>query len=189
MLGATATLLYIQWSRTQELRVLNPNPKWEQIFFRVINQHALLTGLPDLRTVILPENDFEVRVWAGFGLDGEQGLVLQCREGNWSGYYIQGIAANPPYSQIKKELEAPKSGWTRMWERLVEAKILTLPDSDQVNCNVLAKDGAAYVVEINKNKTYRTYRYSNPTLADCKEAQEMIRIGDILAEEFGLKGF
>jgi hypothetical protein len=189
ILGMTATWQYIKFSRTHELRVTNPNPRWEQIFFPIINRHVLFADLPDLRTVILPEEDFEVRVWIGFGLEGEEGIILRYEGTNWNGYHLRGIVDRPPHSHSKDRLKAPKSGWEMAWQKLVEAGILTLPDSDRINCNEMAKDGVGYVVEINKNKTYRTYRYSNPQIQKCKEAQQIMTIGDIIADEFELASF
>ena len=47
-------------------------------------------------------------------------------------------------------------------------------------------DGMSYVVEVNTQAMYRTYLYDNPSYAKCAEAKEMIRIGNIIAEEFDL---
>ena len=44
----------------------------------------------------------------------------------------------------------------------------------------------SYVVEINTQATYRTYLYDNPSYAKCAEAKRMIKIGNIIAEEFDL---
>jgi hypothetical protein len=45
------------------------------------------------------------------------------------------------------------------------------------------------VVEINKDRVYRTYEYGNPNFAKCGEAKQMIELGEIIANEFGLGDF
>ena len=42
----------------------------------------------------------------------------------------------------------------------------------------------SYVVETNVNRKYRTYRYGNPNLANCDEANRILLIETILSEEF-----
>jgi hypothetical protein len=55
-----------------------------------------------------------------------------------------------------------------------------------VGCRVGGRDGMSYVVEINSDRTYRTYMYDNPFYAKCDEAKRMMKIGEIVADEFGL---
>ena len=47
-------------------------------------------------------------------------------------------------------------------------------------------DGMSYVVEYNRDGSYRTYMYDNPDNAKCDEAKRMIKIGNMIAEEFNL---
>jgi hypothetical protein len=86
----------------------------------------------------------------------------------------------------QKALAAPKSGWEAAWERLARAGILTLQDASEVQCQSGALDGVSYVVEINVNKTYRTYRYGNPQFMKCNEAKRMVAMIEIIADEFSL---
>jgi len=53
----------------------------------------------------------------------------------------------------------------------------------------LVEDGKGYVVETNHDYVYRTYQYSNPDKEKLKEAKQMIKIGEIIADEFGLESF
>ena len=86
--------------------------------------------------------------------------------------------------QVDKKLDSPKSGWDAAWQRLVDARILTLPDAEEINCSAGATDGMSYVVEYNLKNTYRTYMYDNPDYAKCDEAKRMLEINKIIAEEF-----
>ena len=182
--GATAVWLMNRPSKT----TIMPAGKWEAIFFRVINQRTEAAHLPNLRTVNLPAGDLEVRFWVGFGLNGEDGIILRRSSDQWSALYLHGISdRHPPTNfQEHRELKAPKSGWDKMWQRLTEAGILTLPDSSEIGCSTHELDGIGYVVELNTNKTYRTYMYENPQFAKCDEAKRMIEISEILFDEFGL---
>jgi hypothetical protein len=44
-------------------------------------------------------------------------------------------------------------------------------------------------VEVNKDKAYRTYMYDHPNHAKCDEAKQMLKVGEIIAEEFGVGEF
>lgn len=173
----------------QELRLTIPSHFWEPIFFESINERAKQAKLPNLRTVILPQDDLEVRVWIGFGLTALEGFVLKRTAGQWSAIHLEGIHPRLRRSEYQKKLQAPKSGWEACWQRLVDAGVLTLPDASEVQCNADIPDGMSYVVEFNVNTTYRTYMYDNPDYAQCDEAKQMLRIGEIIAEEFGVEEF
>jgi hypothetical protein len=151
--------------------------------------------LRSLRTVLLPDGDFEVRVWIDLSLIGKQCFILRHFSGQWSAMHLQGIAEGPPFPNSLSTLSSPKSGWNKVWQKLTDAGILTLPDAEEVNCNPKVIDGIGYVVESNINMTYRTYMYGNPRYAKppeykrCDEARRMILIGKIIGEEFGLERF
>lgn len=95
----------------------------------------------------------------------------------------------PPFVRNVSNLDVPRSGWEAAWQRLTKAGILSLPDAQVVGCNTHIFDGTSYVVEINKEETYRTYLYDNPNYSRCSEARQMLKIGEVLAEEFDLKQF
>jgi hypothetical protein len=173
----------------QELRLIIPKDTWEPIFFKSINERTTGANLPSLRTVTLPQNDFEVRVWVGFGLNGIDGFILRRSTNEWIAIHLHEMSERPPYGKYQRNLEAPKSGWGSAWQKLVDAGILTLPDASEVNCEGGINDGKSYVVEINKDRVYRTYMYDNPNFAKCGEAQQMIEIGEIIADEFDLEDF
>lgn len=168
---------------------LPPEARWEPIFFKIINERTAESRIPELRTVLIDGNDFEVRVWVGFGINGEDGLILRHSSNQWSAVHLHGMSERPPVVRSVRNLDAPQSGWEIAWQRLTEAAILTLPDALVAGCNTHRFDGVTYVVEISKNKSYRTYMYDNPHRSPCDEAKQMLRIGEIIAEEFNLKGF
>lgn len=193
-------LVSIVWlrgrSQGQELTVKIPNASWVRILFETpdlasksIDEITKDAGLSKLRTVKLPEGDLEVRIWVGFGVNGVDGLILRRSAQQWSALHLHGMAETPPLPNVKEELGPPKSGWEKTWLRLTEAGILTLPDASEKDCNTYINDGTSYVVEINKNRIYRTYMYDNPDHARCEDARKVLQIGEILGEEFGLAEF
>jgi hypothetical protein len=190
--GSDATLKGPNAPAVQERRQprrVTPTADWERIFFKAIDARASESGLSSLSASMLPDGDSEIRVWVGFGQNGEDGIVLRHLGGQWSALYLHGMFVGYPPRKYQKALAVPKSGWETAWRRLSDAGILTLPDASAVQCSTYIKDGTSYVVEINADETYRTYLYDNPNHAQCDEAKRMIRIGEIIAEEFDLADF
>lgn len=195
LLGLAATTAwFINRSPEQaELRVVIPPERWVEILFewdnlasKSINRMTTEAGLQSLRTSLLPGNDLEVRVWSGFGVDGEMHAVVLKRLANqWSVVHLYERDKSQPVQKFQDVKAAPTSGWEKAWERLLSAGISRLPDSSEVQCGEGGLDGMAYVVEINTDQTYRTYKYSNPQYAKCGEAQQMMKIVEIIDEEFG----
>ena len=172
--------------KRKELQLNIPKATWEPIFFRSINERAKQGRLKTLRSAALPGDDFEVRVWHGFGLTLLEGFVLKRAGAQWSAIHLRGITRNMRSQEFQKTLQPPKSGWDKSWQRLQDAGILSLPDAFGIECSPMDVDGMSYVVEYNRDGIYRTYMYDNPENAKCDEAKRMIKIGNIIAEEFNL---
>lgn len=197
LLGVCAAVAWLAGrSREEGPHVIIPDEKWVNIFFEApgfgsksINNLTAEANLPNLRTILLPEDDLEVRVWVGFGVRGVDGLILRRSADRWIGIHLHGMAERPPYPFHQEILAPPKSGWETAWLKLKDAGILTLPDSSSIQCDPRGVDGTSYVVEGNMNKTYRTYRYHDPNYGKCDEAKQMMKIGEIIDEEFGLEEF
>jgi hypothetical protein len=167
-----------------------PNAAWEPFLFKTIDERTAESGLPRLRTIRLTDDDFELRIWVGFGQNGEDGLVLRRSAGQWSALHLHGMFETYPPSKYQQALSTPKSGWETMWRKLTDAKILSLSDASTVaGCDTFINDGTSYVVEFSAREAYRTYRYANPIYAKCDEAKQVINIGQIITEEFGLGEF
>lgn len=167
--------------KSQKTQIILPNATWEQIFFRGINQATNLGGLTELRKTRLGNSDVEIRVWRGFSLSQLEGVILKRIDGQWSALYLK-TDAPTEFKKIEiRELNPPKSGWESFWKQITDKGILTLPDASEINCEDGGFDRINYVVEINQNKVYRTYRYSN---GKCPEVKQMEEIGEIIGLEF-----
>jgi hypothetical protein len=188
LLGVSATLIHLHYKR--HLHVVIP-VEWERHGLHVLDERAGETKLPKLRAVLLPAGDLEVRVWIGFGINGEDGLILQRSGGRWSALHLHGMFERYPPEKYQETfiLAAPKSGWERAWQRLVGAGILVLPDEGSLQCGPVMADGIRYAVEVNTDDAYRLYSYGNPQYARCGEARQTMEIGRIISEEFGLEEF
>jgi hypothetical protein len=188
----------IQQSPTpkRELKTDIPKDSWVKIYFQGIDESdtfgldkfAKREGLSILRETVLPENDLEVRVWVGFGLYGIDGFILTRSSRNWSAVSLKQMICQAE-KRGKTNLQTPKSGWENAWQKLVEVGILTLPDSSKLKYVNGVMDGTSYVVETNSDFLYRTYQYGNPNFEKLKEAKQMVKIGQIIADEFGLETF
>ncbi len=133
----------------------------------------------------------EVRVWVSTSeIDG---FIIKRSDGDWSAVTIREIDCskfsyypkNKNYKSGKINLSSPKSGWENAWRKLVETGILDLPNSNDSSYI----DGIGYIVEINQNGKYRIYFYSNPNHQKSSEAKQMMKIGEIINDEFGLHNF
>lgn len=152
--------------------------------FRAVDTIAQENSLPKLRETILPGDDLEVRVLAGFGLFGVDGFVLKRAAGEWSAWHLRRMICHyGNYGKVK--LPSPKSGWEKAWQRLVEAGILRLSGAHGAGIH----DGTSYIVETNLNKTYLVYKFENPDFLKDKDSQRMVKTAEVLAEEFGLENF
>ena len=185
---ATTTLQAPPTQATPGLQLEIPDAPWEPIFFEELEQRTQVIGLSSLRTTLLPEHDVEVRFW----YDRFQiisGVVIRRNGQDWSASWIQQMQDHQPSSVRQVKLNPPKSGWEALWNSLLGAGILTVKDSSQADCPAEALDGIGYIVETNVDRKYRTYWYGNPQLMRCSEAKQMLRLEEIIAQEFSLRDF
>lgn len=190
VVGISCVAGWLYYQESQKPQIILPNSRWESIFFNgvenhkfgSINQITKLGGLTELRKTIVRKGDIELRIWKGFGLEPLEGVILKQVDGKWSALHLKEI----DFDKVAVEnLTPPKSGWEYFWQQLVDKEILTLRDSSEINCGEGGIDGESYVVEINQNKIYRTYRLS-PSYSEgkCREVNQMIDISNLIGEEF-----
>lgn len=158
----------------------NEDIGWKSGLFPSINKQTKLAGLSPLEGVKLSPNNIEVRIWHGFGLFVPQGLIMKRIDGQW---FAKLTASS------SQKIGQPKSGWEPCWIRLTNAGLLKLPDATQLGKEPVDPDVLSYVVELNVGGEYRTYHYTYPEASEHEEAKQMIQIGEIIADEFGLPQF
>lgn len=167
-----------------ELRVIIPEEFEKSFYLQAIDKLAQQNNLPKLCETILPNDDLEIRMQVGFGLYGVDAIILKRTSGEWQATHFRGMLCYFG-NKGKTNLAPPKSGWEAAWQKLKEAGILSLSGVKDSGWN----DGTSYIVETNLNKTYLAYAFGNPQHLKDREGKQMVRIGEILAEEFGLETF
>lgn len=151
-------------------------------------------GLSILEDQNLSNEDLEIRVWK-FTAFGERNLVviLEKVKEKWSATQVEGIIAKkdihktkPPIKFSRKNLGKPKASWETLWQKLVDAEILTLPDGDEVG-NEVCDDCWACVIETKVEGNYRVYDYHAPeTSKENREARQIVKIINLISDEFSL---
>jgi len=164
----------------------------KSVFFESVDERCQEAEIKTLRKIALGEDDFEIRVWVGFGLTKLEGFILNQVNGKWSATHIDADFDSKKFSNRNFKLNEPKSGWQNAFQKLIDNDILILPSAESIDCSPMNDDGMSYVVEIKKGSKYRIYMYDNPW-ADfenkCAEADKMSNIGKIIFDEFGLAEF
>ena len=190
VVGILAVAGWFYYQKLQPNQVIVPNVRRNLLLFKGINERGgineatELGGLPELRESHLQKDDIEIRVWRGFSLSPLEGVVLKRNAGQWSGLHIKTDKYDEPEKAEVRSLNAPKSGWESFSQQLIDKEILTLPQSTENQCDVSGIEGTSYLVEINQNKIYRTYYYPMDNREKCREAEQMIIIGEFIGREF-----
>jgi hypothetical protein len=176
-------------SCAQAPKLVIPEPQRDEIFTRFVNPITDKYGLPKLRETRLSGDDLEIRVWlSSYEIDG---FILKRINDDWSAIAIKEIDCNTigyyPKDKIyelgKINLSPPKSGWENTWRKLVETEIIDLPYSYYIS----TIDETSYRLETNVNGIYRIRFYGSKD--SSQEAERMRKIGEIIADEFGLHNF
>lgn len=166
------------------------NGDWIPIFFEEIAKRAEVAQLAPLKSATLSGSDLEIRLWRGFGLAPLEGLVLKRRGGNWSAVHLRPINSSILNEESQQVLYPPKSGWNHLWDRISTEGITILPDPPPQGDEEIYPDGESYVIEVNTNRGYRTYRYgvtnNHQNSEERKEERKIDKIVTILYDEFGL---
>ncbi|CAN5557584.1 hypothetical protein BH10ACI1_BH10ACI1_26510 [soil metagenome] len=184
IMGISAWFFYTS-SIFQKPHLELPDGKWEKTFFKGIDEVTESAGLEKLREKNLHKKDIEIRVWRGFGLGPLEGMIFNQTDNQWAVYYLsQDEKSELTKANVNQLLRNPKSGWDSFIKQIYDAGILELPDLDAINCDVSTIDGMSYVVEIYKDKVYRTYRYNSLSEKKCNEGKQMNEIAKIIAKEF-----
>ncbi|MDQ3131042.1 MAG: hypothetical protein M3Q99_09815 [Acidobacteriota bacterium] len=167
-----------------------PETRKDEIFAKFVNPITDKYELPKLREISLSGDDLEVRVWfSEFEIDG---FILKRTDRIWTAIAIKEINCKQVgyyypkdkiYRMGKISLFTPKSGWENTWQNLVDAGILGLHYSYYISMI----DETGYMMETNVNGTYRIRFYGSEEKS--QEAEQMRKIGEIIANEFGLHNF
>ncbi len=182
-------VLLFSCCQTQNPKLIIKDQRKDEIFARFVNPITDKYELQKLREVSLSGDDLEIRVWfSAFEIDG---FILKRTNDIWSAIAIREIDCKAidyrsnvkAYELGKINLSTPKSGWDNSWQKLVNAGILNLPYSYYISMI----DETGYMMETNINGVYQLYFYGSREKS--QEAEQMRKIGEIIADEFGLYNF
>jgi hypothetical protein len=168
---------------------------------KFIGEESSFYGLSKLSEKHFPNSDLEIRLWR-FAAFGDRNLVFVLTRTNevWSAKIVQRmidqkiVLSNTSnklqYAKyFQRKLENPKADWENFWQKLVDEKILTLPDGIEVGIEPFP-DSWEFVVETKVDNNYRNYSYLSPEVfEEIKEAQQMVKIINLVSDEFNLYDF
>jgi len=142
------------------------------------------------------ENGFDnlqIRVWYNFALVREMKLVeITNKDKNWTAtvYNLQVDWDGETETLLSKKVKqvTPKSGWSNFSKKLLDLKVLTLPDQDDLPNYHIGMDGRTYNVELATKNQYRFYSYWVPQAYQEKfwQAKNMVNILKLLEQELGV---
>lgn len=183
-------------SRSQPSTFVDTNKTFKKeipladIFYTLAKAKQRQLGLDSL------ENGFDnlqVRVWYDFALVRERKLVvITNRDAVWTAvvYDLQVDWDGQTETILSKNVKqvTPKSGWVTFSKRLLELKIVTLPNQDVIEGYYQGTDGETYNVEVASKNRYRFYGYWAPGLYRDKfwQAKNMTEILNLFETELGV---
>ena len=160
------------------------------IFYELAKAKQKQLGLDSI------ENGFDnlqIRVWYDFALVRERRLVVITNKGtNWTAtvYNLQVDWDGKTETILSKKVKqvTPKSGWASFSKKLLDLKILTLPNEDDINGYGGGGDGRTYNVEVATKSQYRFYGYWEPQEYQNEywQAKNMTDILKLLDSELGV---
>lgn len=160
------------------------------IFYELAKAKQKQLGLDSL------ENGFEnlqIRVWYDFALVRERKLVVITNEDTtWTAtvYDLQVDWDGRTESILIKKVKqvTPKSGWADFCKKLLDLKVLTLPNQDDIPNYGGGNDGRTYNVEVATKNQYRFYGYWEPQEHQDKfwQAKNMASILSLFKHELGV---
>ena len=160
------------------------------LFYELAKSKQEQLGLDSL------ENGFEnlqIRVWYDFALVRERKLVIITnKDTTWTAtvYDLQVDWDGRTETILSKKIRqvTPKSGWAHFSKKLLDLKVLTLPNQFDIPNYGGGHDGRTYNVEVATKNQYRFYGYWEPQEYQDKfwQAKNMTSILSWFEDELGV---
>lgn len=139
--------------------------------------------------------DLQIRIWLHDWLAIKKNMVILSRTNRkWSGELItMTYEYNVPQQEHRMASKTsrqivPKSGWNYLFKQLLELKIMTIDDMEDLPNYRVGDDGVDYVFEIAGKDEYRMFHYWSPALYMDKfwQARNIVSVAKLLQNEFAL---
>jgi hypothetical protein len=160
------------------------------IFYKLAKAKQAQLGLDSIEKGF---ENLQIRVWYDFSLVRERKLVvITNKDTNWTAtvYNLQVNWDGNTETILSKKVRRvmPKSGWISFSKKLLDLKILTLPNQNDIKDYGSGFDGRTYNVEIATKMQYRFYGYWEPQEYQNKfwQAKNMADILKLFETELGI---
>ncbi|HRP37872.1 MAG TPA: hypothetical protein PLS50_08765 [Candidatus Dojkabacteria bacterium] len=159
----------------------------QDFLYPFIKSDAFQLGLDSLE---LGYDSLQVRIWLGHSMALKRDVViLKYSKEQWQAIHIKfelGDKDELKHKIVRKVV--PSSGWNRFLNRVLELKMLELPDEKEIEgYDGCGADGNPFYFEWASTKKYRFYSYCNPdgNVEKFWQARNVLSIADFLEKEFG----
>jgi len=137
--------------------------------------------------------DLQIRVWYNAALVKDRKLVvITNKDSNWTAaiYDLPVTRAGETETMLSKKTNqlSPKSGWQSFSKKLLELKIMTLPNQDDVEGYSAGEGGTTYSVEVATKDQYRFFNYWQPQGYKDRfwQARKMTEMLQLFETELGI---
>jgi len=160
------------------------------IFYELAKAKQKQLGLDNLESGF---DNLQIRIWYEFSLVRERKLVVITNgDTYWKAtiYNLQVDWDGQTETILSKTVKqvTPKSGWDVFLKKLMDFKILTLPDQNDIPSYGGGNDGNTYNIEVATKNQYRFYGYWEPQVYQDKywQAKNMVDILKLIKQEFAV---
>lgn len=148
--------------------------------YNEVFEFSKTSGLSDLdKEKFLPQ-DNEIRVWIVDASNSIRGFVSSYKQGKNQSFEI--ISGNKKNSSIKRNLDAPKSGWDKWWKYLETQEVLSKQSTNHIS-NV-DPDTEIVVIEVKTNTGYISNLFSSSEIN--KNNESLTSLCTKVSEEFSI---
>lgn len=136
--------------------------------------------------------NFQLRLWVDYALyKGRELYIIRNKNGKWSAEVYKMMTERSleiEDSIVSKQIKSlvPKSGWDYLLTNLVNLKVTTLPDMENIpGFTGTVDDGVDFNIEIASKYQYRYYNYHSPEYFQDKywQAKNMVQIVKLIRTE------
>jgi hypothetical protein len=140
----------------------------------------------------------EIRIWRGYGalVNKEDLLAIRNTDSGWRSVYftykfaINDTADATSIDHIQATKKTPVSGWTKLWQNIVNLGVLELPSYELLKNYSISTDADGATIEYADRNNYRIFVYPDPyNNKKIPEANKITELLLLLEKEFEIQDF